>query len=199
MSIQPNFIVQDGFGVVHRAHASTEGISHLVPAVAGLLLEAEVTLNHSHSPPPPTFGGSAWWAKISDKLPLVERFLDEADTILIGGAMANNFLLSEKTAIGKSVYEPDQEKEVLKIMERAKPGQLILPADVATAPEIDEDAPRESCALSAVDPSDYILDIGFETAVPQSSCEPVQLFGTVHLDLPKIPHSHKAPMLLPRV
>lgn len=163
-SSQPDYVVQDGFGVVHRAHASTEGISHLVPAVAGFLLETEVSeltkaIKHPQRPLVAVLGG----AKISDKLPLVERFINEADTILIGGAMANNFLRHEGYKIGKSVYEADQEAEVKRIIKLAKKDQLVLPVDVATAKEIDEDARRHDCSLDGVEADDYILDVGFET------------------------------------
>jgi phosphoglycerate kinase len=163
-STTPDFVVQDGFGVVHRAHTSTEGISHIVPAVAGLLLETEVSeltkaIKHPARPLVAVLGG----AKISDKLPLVEEFLKTADTILIGGAMANNFIKHAGHKIGKSVYEPDQEAEVTRIVKQAKKDQLFIPVDVATAKAVDEDVQRHDCGLDDVKTDDYILDIGFET------------------------------------
>jgi phosphoglycerate kinase len=163
-STMPDFVVQDGFGVVHRAHASTEGISHIVPAVAGLLIETEVSeltkaIKHPARPLVAVLGG----AKISDKLPLVEEFLKSADTILIGGAMANNFIKYAGHVIGKSVYEADQEDEVGRIVKKAKKDQLYIPVDVATAKAVDEDQHRHDCGLDDVKADDYILDIGFET------------------------------------
>lgn len=164
-SIKPDYIVQDGFGVVHRAHASTEGISRLKPAVAGLLLEKEVTMlsraiDHPRKPLVAIIGG----AKISDKLPLIERFLATADTILVGGALANTFLHCQGLKIGKSFCEADQDDEVHKILRMAKPGQVVLPVDVAVAKEVSEHAQRHDCKLEYVHSDEYILDIGPVTA-----------------------------------
>lgn len=113
--------VQDGFGVVHRAHASTEAITHYVPAVAGFLLEKEVdTITKViESPERPLFaliGG----AKISDKIDLLDRFIDIADGVAIGGAMANTFLLAEGVEIGKSLAEPEEVSLAKRIMEKAR-------------------------------------------------------------------------------
>lgn len=162
--VKPDYIVHDEFGVIHRAHASTEGISHLVPAVAGLLLEKEVTtlLSAVENPARPlvaVLGG----AKISDKLPLVERFLDTADTILVGGAMANNFIKDAGHNIGKSLIDPEGESEVRRVVDKAKPDQLVLPIDVAVASEITDDAKRRDCGLDEVGEDEIILDLGYET------------------------------------
>lgn len=158
---QPDYVVQDGFGVVHRAHASTEGISHLKPAVAGLLLENEVSsltaaIAHPKKPLVAIIGG----AKISDKLPLIERFLKEADTILVGGALANTFLKCQGHKIGQSVCEDDQNSEVNKILSKAKKDQVILPVDVAAAGEVNEHASRTDSSLEHVGQDEYILDTG---------------------------------------
>lgn len=163
-TIKPDYIVQDGFGVVHRAHASTEGISHLIPAVAGLLLEKEVTMLESamKNPTRPlvaVLGG----AKISDKLPLVEQFLEKANTILIGGAMANTFLKAQGHPVGSSLVDKDGLEMAQTILKKAKKQQLILPVDVAVGSAISREATRRDVALAAVDDTDSILDIGFET------------------------------------
>lgn len=162
--IKPDYIVHDEFGDIHRAHASTEGISHLVPAVAGLLLEKEVTtlLSAVDNPARPlvaVLGG----AKISDKLPLVKRFLDTADTILVGGAMANNFIKDAGHNIGKSLIDLEGESEVRRVVGKAKPDQLVLPSDVAVASEISEDSKRRDCGLDEVGEDEIILDLGYET------------------------------------
>src|SRR5690606_22140147 len=87
------YFVQDGFGVVHRAHASTDAITQFIPSVAGLLLEREyVTITNAMEKPKRPLIAVLGGAKISDKIPVVERFVDMADKIIIGGAMANTFL-----------------------------------------------------------------------------------------------------------
>jgi 3-phosphoglycerate kinase len=103
-----DIFVQDGFGVVHRAHASTEAVTHHLPSVAGLLLEKEVDLttrimDTPERPLMAIIGG----AKISDKIDVLNRFIEIADFIAIGGAMANTFLAAEGVDIAKSKYEPN--------------------------------------------------------------------------------------------
>jgi phosphoglycerate kinase len=163
-AIKPDYVVHDEFGVIHRAHASTEGISHLVPSVAGLLLEKEITtlLSAVENPARPlvtVLGG----AKISDKLPLVERFLDSADKVLIGGAMANNFIKSEGHNVGKSLIDDEGEAQVQAVVTKAKQDQLILPTDVAVSNQISADSERRDCGLDEVGNDGIILDLGYET------------------------------------
>lgn len=158
------YFVQDGFGIVHRAHASTEAITHLLPSVGGLLLAEEVSALQTvtGSPRHPlvaVVGG----AKISDKIGFIERLLDVADTVLIGGAMANTFLKYEGNDIGKSIFEPGQEEIIKKIFNKAKPGQLILPKDIGVATEIATSSQRRDCAINEIQKNEIILDIGFET------------------------------------
>lgn len=174
----PDYIVQDGFGVVHRAHASTEGISHLKPALAGLLLEKEVTslsraIAHPNKPLVAVIGG----AKIADKLPLIERFLNEADTILVGGALANTFLKFTGHDIGKSMYEADQEAEVKKILQRARLDQIVLPTDIAVAKEVSVTAQRREIAFEDIAGDDNILDVGPYTI--RDFCKHLEKAGTV--------------------
>lgn len=159
-----DYFVQDGFGVVHRAHASTEAITHLVPSVAGLLLESEVTtltsvIKQPRHPLVAVIGG----AKISDKIGFIEQLLTTADVVLIGGAMANTFLRYQGEPVGKSLIEAGQEAEIKRIYSIAKPGQIILPTDVAVADKIDESAIRRECSVNEVNPNDIILDLGPET------------------------------------
>src|SRR3990167_760993 len=117
-----DIFVQDGFGVVHRAHASTEAVPNLIEhKVAGFLLETEVTkiLDVMQDPKRPLvalIGG----AKISDKIELIDKFIEIADAVLIGGAMANTFLKAQGREIGDSLFEPDMIAEVKKIMDKAQ-------------------------------------------------------------------------------
>lgn len=163
------YFVQDGFGVVHRAHASTEAITHYLPGVAGLLLETEVTriMGAMEDPKRPlvaVMGG----AKVSDKIPLIKRFVEVADTIIIGGAMANTILAYKGYDMGKSKVE-DGQKEILDEIYAAavkKVGAdkvdefIVLPSDVAVATEIGAQAKRHTVASDAVGKNDIALDIG---------------------------------------
>ena len=139
--------VQDGFGVVHRAHASTEAITHELPSVAGLLLEKEVvTLDQVMSQPKRPLMAIIGGAKIADKLEVLERFIDIADFVAVGGAMANTFLQAQGLDIGKSMSEPKDLPLARKIMEQAhkkakkQPFIFYLPQDGVVATSLDRQA-----------------------------------------------------------
>lgn len=166
------YFVQDGFGVVHRAHASTAAMTMELPSVAGLLLEKEVStitqaMAHPKQPLVAVLGG----AKVSDKLPLIETIIPIASQILIGGAMANTFLAAKGLNIGKSKYEAEQLPEVAKIYELAakKVGIenvtdfIVLPTDVAVATEANEKARRKNVKIDAISNDELALDIGSAT------------------------------------
>ena len=163
------YFVQDGFGVVHRAHASTEAITHYLPSVAGLLLEREVTMLKGvmEAPKRPlvaVMGG----AKVSDKIALVQRFIEVADTVIIGGAMANTFLAYKGFSMGQSKVESDQKETLDAIYEAAAKkvgadavdGFLILPTDLAVANEIGAEAPRRVVPVDRLQADDIALDVG---------------------------------------
>lgn len=139
--------VQDGFGVVHRAHASTEGVTHFLPSVSGLLLEREVdtitgVMQNPKKPLVAVVGG----AKISDKIEILKRFIDIADVVAVGGAMANTFLLAKGIKVGKSLTNEDDvplAKQILELAaERTKQGNFVfyLPQDGVVANKIDKTA-----------------------------------------------------------
>lgn len=114
-------LVQDGFGVVHRAHATTDAVARIIPAVAGLLLEKEVdTITEvMHNPKKPLMaiiGG----AKIRDKIDILTSFIASADVVAVGGAMANTFLKAQGIAIGDSLYDKDELDVAVEIIERAR-------------------------------------------------------------------------------
>ena len=178
--------VQDGFGVVHRSHASTDAITRYLPSVAGLLLaqEVDVITNAMVKPERPlmaVIGG----AKIADKIGVLNRFIDIADVLVVGGAMANTFLLAKGIPIGKSMAESDDIHLAKDIMKRAQAAAkqrnfvFYLPQDGVVAKKIDtktttrivdwdahviadiEDYPRKpSLHSSRVEDSEHILDIG---------------------------------------
>lgn len=178
--------VQDGFGVVHRAHASTEAVTHLLPAVAGLLLEKEVdTITNVMEQPERPLMAVIGGAKISDKIEILNRFIDIADVVAIGGAMANTFLLADGIDVAKSLVEPDDlplAKDILhKARTKAAAGNFVfyLPQDAVVAHKVDKQAPtriidwsahviaaienypkRPPHAASQIKPDEMILDIG---------------------------------------
>lgn len=168
---QADYFVQDGFGVVHRAHASTEAITHLLPSVSGLLLEREYsTIQQAMESPKRPFVAVLGGAKVSDKIQVVERFVQLADTVLIGGAMANTFLAYKGHSVGKSKVEDDQKATLDSIYEAAqhKTGGnvddfVVLPTDVAVATAVDESAERANRAVADIKPDEMALDIGSES------------------------------------
>ncbi|HEV2403078.1 MAG TPA: phosphoglycerate kinase [Candidatus Saccharimonadales bacterium] len=140
--------VQDGFGVVHRSHASTEAITHHLPSVAGLLLEREVdTITRVMSTPERPLMAIIGGAKISDKIDVLNRFIEIADFIAIGGAMANTFLAAQGVDIAKSRYDQSDvpiAKDILdQAREKAKRQRFIfyIPEDGVAAKSLDKTAP----------------------------------------------------------
>jgi phosphoglycerate kinase len=148
--------VEDGFGVVHRAHASTEGVTHYLPSVAGLLLEKEVDTitNVMRSPRHPlvaVIGG----AKISDKIDILNKFIDLADVVAVGGAMANTFLYARGFDVGDSLIEKQDVQVAKDIMAKAKAKSekqefvFYMPQDGVVAHKIDKTAPTRIVDWSA--------------------------------------------------
>jgi phosphoglycerate kinase len=183
-SSNARYFVQDGFGVVHRAHASTVAITHELPSVAGLLLEREYTTitRAMKSPDRPlvtVMGG----AKVSDKIKLIQKFIEVSDNIVIGGAMANNFLAYKGLSVGKSKLESGLDQTIKAIYDavETKVGAghiddfLILPQDVVVATSLD-DKPRTVNVADVA--ADYmILDMGEKTM--HHVIDLVQTAGTV--------------------
>ncbi len=161
------YFVQDAFGVVHRQHASTVAITEFLPAVAGLLVEKEVkalrlAIENPIRPLVAIIGG----AKITDKIDLIEKFILRANTIIIGGAMANTFLKASGYEVGKSVIdeaEIGEAKRILKEVDRAHV-ELILPTqDLGVAYDVSQQAERRDVPLDQVSKDDIILDFGEES------------------------------------
>ena len=166
------YFIQDGFGVVHRAHASTAAVTRFAPSVAGLLLELEWTtitgvMSHPKRPMTAVLGG----AKITDKIKVIDRFVQIADSIVIGGAMANTFLKYQGYNIGKSIHEDGLDDIVKHIYAKAekKVGRegvddfIVLPTDVAVADSMDAKSRRTTVSIEDVAANEYILDIGPES------------------------------------
>jgi 3-phosphoglycerate kinase len=195
--------VQDGFGVVHRAHASTEAITHFLPSVAGLLLEKEVdTITSVMEKPARPLVAVVGGAKIADKIDVLKRFIDIADVVAVGGAMANTFLMAKGVHIGHSMTDKDDIPLAKEILERAaaksRQGRFVfyLPQDGVVSHKVDKTAPtrivdwsahviaevenypkRPPHAASVVHEDEMILDVGpFSGAFIAGA---VQLAGTV--------------------
>lgn len=158
--------VNDAFSAAHRAHASTEGLAHKMPAYAGRALQAELealatALEKPERPVMAIVGG----AKISTKLELLGNLLAKVDKLAIGGAMANTFLAAQGKPVGKSLYEKellDTAREILSNA-RAKNCEIILPSDVVVAGEFKANAPSKAVSADKVGDADMILDIGRES------------------------------------
>lgn len=159
--------VNDGFGVSHRAHASVEGITHYLPAVAGFLLEKEIAyLGNAVDKPQRPFAAIIGGAKVADKIAVIRSLIKKADVILIGGGMANTFLAAKGYNLGKSLVE----KESLGIAKdllaeaAAQKTKMLLPVDLIMAASFSNEADHEAEDLDALNPEYMALDIGPKTA-----------------------------------
>ena len=155
--------VNDAFSAAHRAHASTEGLGHKLPAYAGRTMQAELealakALEKPQRPLVAIVGG----AKISTKLDLLGNLLDKVNALIIGGAMANTFLLAQGKNVGKSLVETDLVSTARVIMDKAKAGkrEIILPVDVVVAEKFEAHASSRVVDTGKVGVTDMILDIG---------------------------------------
>lgn len=136
--------VQDGFGVVHRAHASTEAVAKLLPSVAGFLLEKEVdTITRVMEEPAKPFTAVVGGAKINDKIEILDRLIDIADCVAVAGAMANNFLVAEGHKLGKSLVDKDGLPAAKRILAKARKAErernfnFLIPVDAVVSTDID--------------------------------------------------------------
>lgn len=158
--------VNDAFGAAHRAHASTEGVAHFLPAVSGLLMEQELkALGELMANPARPFVAIIGGAKVSDKVGVITSLTRRVDTLLIGGGMANTFLLAQGYKVGDSLAEPDAVEEVNKILffVNGTQTELQLPVDVVVADAMDADANHKVVKIDQVQDGWRILDIGPET------------------------------------
>jgi phosphoglycerate kinase len=155
--------VNDAFGTAHRAHASTEGIAHILPAYAGLLMEKEIEfLSKLMENPERPFAAIIGGAKVSGKIKVLRNLVDKVDILVIGGGMANTFMLAQGKAVGKSLVEPDRVEDARAIMESAaKHGtKIILPVDVVVAKEVTRGSEYKTLSADKVPASWNIVDVG---------------------------------------
>jgi len=158
-----DIFVNDAFSAAHRAHATTEGLAHLLPSAAGRSMEKELThLNKALGDPQRPVMAVIGGAKVSTKIALLENLVAKVETLVIGGAMANTFLAAEGIAVGKSLYEPDHLDTARKVIHLAtKSGCAVcLPSDLVVAREFKANAPHRTVDVSAVASDEMILDVG---------------------------------------
>jgi phosphoglycerate kinase len=155
--------VNDAFSAAHRAHASTEALAHLLPAAAGLAMQAELEaleagLGKPKKPVIALVGG----AKVSSKIDLLENLVTKVEALVIGGGMANTFLHALGMGVGKSLCEKDLAETAIRIMDKAVESgcAVILPIDATVAWHFQANAPHRFYGVDAIDPDGMILDVG---------------------------------------
>lgn len=165
--------VNDAFGTAHRAHASNVGISENVDAVSGFLMEKEIEfIGNAVDEPKRPFVAILGGAKVSDKITVIERLLEKADKILIGGGMANTFVRALGHDTGKSLVEEDNLDLAKSLIEKGK-DKLVLPVDLVVAKEFSNDSAFRTVDLDGIEADEMALDIGEKT---------VELFNDVLKD-----------------
>lgn len=161
-----DLFVNDAFGAAHRAHASTEGIAHYLPAVSGLLMEKELSvLGKALSNPDRPFTAIIGGSKVKDKIDVIDNLLNIADNVLIGGGLAYTFFKAQGHEIGKSLLDDTKLDASLGFIEKAKKlgKKFVLPVDIIVADDFNENANSKAVDIDSI-PSDWEgLDIGPKT------------------------------------
>jgi phosphoglycerate kinase len=155
--------VNDAFGTAHRAHASTVGIAKILPAYAGLLMEREITmLSKLLENPERPFAAILGGAKVSDKIQVIDHLLTKVDLLVLGGGMANTFLLAQGKSVGKSLAEHDRVDDAKAILAQAeKLGvEVVLPTDVVIAKEVTRGTEYKTVGTEKFPASWHIVDLG---------------------------------------
>jgi phosphoglycerate kinase len=172
-----DIFVNDAFGTAHRAHASTEGVTHFLPSVSGFLLEKEIKyLSQTIENPARPFVVIMGGAKISDKIGVIKNLLKKADTILIGGGMANTFFKAQGYTLADSLVE-DEALETAKELLKAAGKKIQLPVDVVLGDKFDAEAAIKTIDLGNIPDGWRILDIGEKTVASFASV--IKTAGTV--------------------
>jgi phosphoglycerate kinase len=155
--------VNDAFSAAHRAHASTEGLGHVLPAYAGRAMESELAaLGKALDAPARPVAAIVGGAKVSTKLELLGNLIAKVNVLIIGGGMANTFLAGQGKNVGKSLCEHDLAKTARDILAQAKAMgcEIVLPVDAMVAPRLAAHVPTRVVAVDDVSPAEMILDIG---------------------------------------
>jgi len=155
--------VNDAFGTAHRAHASTVGVPQLLPAYAGFLMEQEIQmLSKLLENPEHPFAAIVGGAKVSGKLKVLDRLLEKVDVLILGGGMANTFLLAQGKAVGKSLAEHDMVDEAKRVLADAEQRgvKVVLPVDVIVAKEVTRGTEYKTLQAEKIPASWHIVDVG---------------------------------------
>ena len=155
--------VNDAFGTAHRAHASTVGIAKLLPAYAGLLMEREIEmLSKLMDNPEHPFAAVLGGAKVSDKIKVLDNLLTRVDLLVLGGGMANTFLLAQGRSVGKSLAEPERVDDARRILASAEAHgvRVVLPVDVIVAKEVTRGTEYKTLPAEKIPASWHIVDVG---------------------------------------
>ncbi|MDD4679989.1 MAG: phosphoglycerate kinase [Clostridia bacterium] len=158
--------INDAFGTAHRAHASTEGVAHYLPAAAGCLMQKELEfLGGALDNPAHPFVAVLGGAKVSDKIGVIRNLIDKVDTLIIGGAMAYTFFKAKGYEVGKSLLEEDKVELAAELMQQAeaKGVRMLLPVDTVVASEFKADAEHKTVQSSAIPEAWMGMDIGPES------------------------------------
>jgi len=160
--------VNDAFGTAHRAHASTVGVPKLLPAFAGLLMEREIeALSKLLEDPGHPYAAILGGAKVSGKLKVLDNLLAKVDVLILGGGMANTFLLAQGRSVGKSLAEHDMVDEARRVLAEAEKRdvQIVLPVDVIVAKEVTRGTEYKTLNAEKIPASWHIVDVGRQTLV----------------------------------
>lgn len=158
-----NVYVNDAFGTAHRAHASTEGVAHLLPGVAGFLIEKEIQyLGQALDNPKRPFLAILGGAKVKDKIPVIESLLPKVDKLIIGGGMAYTFLKAQGLEIGRSLLD-ESNLEFAKKVVADHSDKVVLPIDTLVTTELKEDAQPKPAKVDSIPADQMGADIGPET------------------------------------
>ena len=192
--------VNDAFGTAHRAHASTVGIAKLLPAYAGLLMEREIEmLSKLVENPTRPFAAILGGAKVSDKIKVLENLISKVDILVVGGGMANTFLLAQGKSVGKSLAEHDMVEDARRILAdaEARGVPVILPTDVVIAKEVTRGTEYKTVGTEKFPASWHIVDLGeaSRTAIEEALAPAKTVFCNGPLgvfEIPSFAHGTKA-------
>ena len=170
--------VNDAFGTAHRAHASTVGIAKILPAYAGLLMEAEIkALSGLLESPERPFAAVVGGAKVSGKIEVLTNLMDKVDVVVVGGGMANTFLVAQGKSVGKSLAEYDRVEDAKRILAMAegKGVRMVLPVDVIVAKEVTQGTEYKTLPAEKIPASWHIVDLGKQSqALIEEALEPAR-------------------------
>jgi phosphoglycerate kinase len=192
--------VNDAFGTAHRAHASTVGIANLLPAYAGLLMEREINaLSNLLENPKHPFAAILGGAKVSDKIKVIDHLITKVDLLILGGGMANTFLLAQGKSVGKSLAEHDRVDDAKRILAAAERGgvRVVLPVDVVIAKEVTRGTEYKTVGTEKFPASWHIVDVGEQSraAIEEALADARTVFWNGPLgvfEIPSFAHGTKA-------